>query len=185
MNITTCLAAALLALLAGAAPAWADDGHGGAASAPAGTALPRFAAVSDNFELVGVANGRALTLYLDRFADNRPVEGATLTLKLGDETLAVTPHGPGEYEATLAAALTPGERDVIATVQSGDLHETLTGELHLEAAAHAEAAHTHSPREWLLWAAGFGALLLALAFVMRRSAARRRALNVSTPGAAA
>ena len=141
--------------------------------------------MSDNFELVGVANGRALTLYLDRFADNRPVEGATITLKIGDEQVAVSHHGQGEYEATLAAALTPGERDVIATVQSGELTETLTGELHLEANAQVEAPHAHTPREWLLWAGGTGAVLLALAFVTRRTMARRQARTMSQPGAAA
>ena len=35
----------------------------------AGTALPRFAAVSETFELVGVLDGKQVTLYLDRFAD--------------------------------------------------------------------------------------------------------------------
>ena len=59
-------------------PAIAGDGHdhGDAAPAATGTALPRFAAVSETFELVGVLDGKQVTLYLDRFADNAPVRGA-------------------------------------------------------------------------------------------------------------
>ena len=61
-----------LMLSFGAAPAWAGGGHahGDAPVAAAGSALPRFAAVSELFELVGVIDGRKLTLYLDRSLSN-------------------------------------------------------------------------------------------------------------------
>ena len=65
-------------------PAIAGDGHdhGDAAPAATGTALPRFAAVSETFELVGVLDGKQVTLYLDRFADNAPVRGAQIELEI-------------------------------------------------------------------------------------------------------
>ena len=46
---------------------WAGDGHdhGEATTSAGGPALPRFTAVSETFELVGVLNGKQLTLYLD------------------------------------------------------------------------------------------------------------------------
>ena len=66
-------------------PAWAGEGHdhGDAAPAAVGQALPRFSAVSETFELVGVLNGKQITLYLDRFADNSPVRGAQIELEIG------------------------------------------------------------------------------------------------------
>ena len=56
-----CLA---VVLLGNALPAIAGDGHdhGDAAPAATGTALPRFAAVSETFELVGVLDGKQVTL---------------------------------------------------------------------------------------------------------------------------
>ena len=76
------LAAALVAApcLLLSPPARADDGHDHAGPAPAtaGAATPRFTASSEAFELVGVLQGRRLTLYLDRVADNTPVKGATI-----------------------------------------------------------------------------------------------------------
>lgn len=63
------LAAGLLlgALWMATIPAQAGEGHdhGEAPAAAAGSALPRFSAGSELFELVGVLNGKQLTLYLD------------------------------------------------------------------------------------------------------------------------
>ncbi len=39
--------------------------HGEITTTATGTALPRFSAVSDLFEIVGVLNGERVTLYLD------------------------------------------------------------------------------------------------------------------------
>ena len=72
-------AVGLCGLLAGAAlsgPAAAHEGHDhGAAAPPQVTTLaPRVEAASADFELVAVLRDGMLTIYLDRFADNAPVE---------------------------------------------------------------------------------------------------------------
>ncbi len=86
MKSTHPLAALSLAafLLGAGLPAVAGPGHdhGDAAPAATGSALPRFAAVSETFELVGVLDGKQVTLYLDRFADNAPVRGAKIELEI-------------------------------------------------------------------------------------------------------
>ena len=99
-------AAALSSLLLGSSATWAGDGHdhGEAAPAPAAAALPRFAAVSDDFELVGVLNGQRLTLYLDHAADNRPVTDGELTL---DDVPALVPVA-ARFEPSGAAAYVDG-----------------------------------------------------------------------------
>ncbi len=66
MKLPHTLAALLVAATFLGAPAWAGEGHdhGDAAPAAVGQALPRFSAVSETFELVGVLSGKQITLYL-------------------------------------------------------------------------------------------------------------------------
>ena len=104
----TLVAWSLAAVLAGVTPqALAGEGHDhGDTPAPvAGPMLPRFTAVSELFELVGVVDGKHITLYLDRFADNSPVKDATLELQLDGKAISVEPHAEGEFEATLQEAV--------------------------------------------------------------------------------
>jgi hypothetical protein len=172
-HLFAALCAALL-LLAGA-PARADDGHGhgDAPAASTGPALPRFTAASESFELVGVLNGKLLTLYLDRFADNSPVPKATLELDIGGQTVKAEPHGEGEFEVQLADAPAPGMLPITATVVAGNETDLLAGELDIHADAHDDAA---APRNWRRIVggvlAGFAALAL-LAVLGRRMALSR------------
>ena len=68
MNFPNLPAALCAAAILAASPAWAGPGHdhGDAAPAAVGQALPRFSAVSETFELVGVLSGKQITLYLDQ-----------------------------------------------------------------------------------------------------------------------
>ena len=116
-------------MLATASPAWAGEGHdhGDAPTAMAGSALPRFTPASELFELVGVLDGTHLTLWLDHAADNSPVKDAKLELELGGIKIPVEAHGEGEFEATLAKPLAPGEFPVAATVYAGEVTYLLAG----------------------------------------------------------
>lgn len=154
----------------------AGDGHdhGEAPAAATGPALPRFAAVSETFELVGVLNGKQLTLYLDRATDNSPVTGAQIELEIAGTKLKVEKHEDA-YEAVLAAAPKPGVLPITATVTAGKDVDLLAGELDLHEAAHAdEAAHAHSWKEYTVWAAAAVAALVVLTLVGRRVAAARQ-----------
>lgn len=153
--------------------ALADAGHNHDAPAATSTApmIPRFAAASELFEIVGTANGTQLALYLDRFADNAPVAGATLEVSVGEAAVAVKEVAAGEFAGTLAQALPAGVTPVMVTVQAGDESDLLAGDFDV----HAEAADAHHPREWralLPWAiAGLALAGLAL-WLLRRSAVR-------------
>jgi MYXO-CTERM domain-containing protein len=132
--------------------------------------LPRFTAVSETFELVGVVNGRHVTLYLDRYDDGSPVN-ATLELELDGVKLPVEPHAEGEFEAELPQELKPGVIAVSATVISSAETDLLAGELDLHEEHGAEPV---APvRTYAAWAAaaGLAAVVLAGLAMLRR---RRR-----------
>ena len=120
-----------------AAPALAGPGHdhGDAPTASPATASPRFEAVSDLFEIVGILEGRHLTLYLDRADDNRPVEGARLEVEFGGTRLALTDRGRGVFDAELGTAPASGVTPITATVLAGAQSDLLAGELDLHADA--------------------------------------------------
>src|SRR5688572_30179382 len=88
---TAIFAAMLATLIAGT-----GHGHEGHDHAPqpavSANGSPRGEAASELFELVAIAKGEELVVYLDRFATNEPVTEATVEVE--------TPAGP----ATAAAA---------------------------------------------------------------------------------
>ncbi|MCU7371257.1 hypothetical protein PEC18_10425 [Paucibacter sp. O1-1] len=156
-------------------PAQAGDGHdhGEAPAAAAGPSLPRFSAASELFELVGVLNGKQLTLYLDHASSNAPVKDAKLELELGGRKLSPKTHGEGEFELTLDEAPKTGVSPVTVTVSTASETDLLAGELDIHEEAHADEAHVHGWKEWAVWGTGGLAALAILGFVARRLSAGR------------
>jgi RND family efflux transporter MFP subunit len=86
------VAGALLAgIVAGTAHAHEGHDHGAPAAASPASVAARGEAASENFELVAVAQGAELIIYLDRFASNEPAAGAAIEVE--------TPEGPAKAEA--------------------------------------------------------------------------------------
>ena len=177
-SMTAVSLAALLLFTGLQVQAGAGHDHGDAAPAATGTALPRFAAVSETFELVGVLDGKQVTLYLDRFADNAPVRGALIELEIAGAKFKAEAHGDDAYEVLLKETPKPGVLPITATVTAGAEVDLLAGELDLHEAAHAdEPAHKHSWKEYAGWAGGGLAGLAAIAalvFAGRRLMAARQ-----------
>lgn len=182
--------ALLLGLLLGVLPPTALAGpghdHGEAPAAPAGAALPRFAATSDLFELVGVLDGQKIALYLDHSGDNSPVKDARLELDIAGTNVPVTRVAEGEFQATLAAPLAEGVSPVTATVAAGTDTDLLAGEIDLHPAAHTDAAPAGLARRTALMSGAAAAVLLALAAAwrLRRGRAARMG-NAQRVGGAA
>ncbi len=159
-----------------AAPAMAADEHGhdhGAPAAADAPALPRFAAVSEAFELVGIVSGTHVALYLDRFEDNTPVKDARIELEIAGAKVAVEPH-EGAYEATLAAPLQPGVIPVTATVVAGQESDILAADLDLHEEEHADEAQASAWRRYAPWAAALAVALVAIAWLGLRASRRAR-----------
>lgn len=184
---------AIGALLLAALPlaAFAHEGHEPGDEPPPrpiDAATPRFAASSALFELVGALEGRRLTLWLDRFADNAPVEGARIEIEVGEHTLVARPDGD-RYLAELPAAPAPGALPVTATVVAGGDSDLLAAEL-VVAPAGAVATRRPAPGSpasglaasgfaagaaipaW--WVAGIAAISALLAGALGWAAGRRR-----------
>lgn len=167
----------------------AGDGHdhGEAAPTSTGSALPRFTAVSEQFELVGVVNGTQVTFYLDNADTNAPIKDAKLSVELGGRQLDVKPHADGEFEAELDSPLKPGVLPVTATVTTPQDTDLLAGELDLHEQAPAEVAHApHALARppYLGWIAGAAAALAVLAWAVRRRTARNTVATLGSGGSA-
>jgi hypothetical protein len=171
MNIPKLPAALLAAVILAASPAWAGEGHdhGDAAPAAVGKALPRFSAVSETFELVGILSGKQITLYLDRFADNSPVRGAQIELEIGGAKFMAEKQGEDEYEVVLPEAPKEGVLPITATVTAGNEVDLLAGELDIHEEAHTEGAvASFAWKAYAGWVAGGVAVLALLLWGGRR-----------------
>jgi hypothetical protein len=126
----------IVGLCLGEAPRTAS-GHGEQAAAPAtpGVSLsPRLAARSSDFELVGVAQGRTLSIYLDRSADNQPVIGAKLDVEVDGQTMSATAEPSGIYTLSANWVAQAGHHDVIFTILSDQSSDLLAGTLEIPSA---------------------------------------------------
>lgn len=167
------LAAVLLGVRTPAA-AGAGHDHGDAGQQNTGAALPRFAAVSETFELVGVLNGKQLTLYLDRYADNTPVRGAQIELEWAGTKFKAEPQSDDSYEVVFKDTPQPGVWAITATVSADQEVDLLVGELDLHEPAHTEVPV--NPRSWKRvagWAAAGLLAAVVLVFAARRLVSRR------------
>lgn len=147
-------AAIAVALSFSISPAGAHEGHdhGAAPTAASVAAAPagaRAEVVGTAFELVAVAEGASLTLYLDAFATNEPLGGADITVE--------TPTGPvkateddDRYRLDAPFLAEPGRFDLIATVAVGSELEILPLTLVTTAAAAPARAAGATASAWLV-----------------------------------
>ena len=131
------LALCALALIAAffAVPALAHEGHdhGDKPPAPLANVAPRGEASSESFELVAIARGTELAVYLDRFATNEPVEGAQIEAETpsGPVKAVAAPGQPYRIAAPFLAK--PGRVELIFTVTAGDAVDILPLSLEIPA----------------------------------------------------
>ncbi|WP_207541006.1 efflux RND transporter periplasmic adaptor subunit [Sabulicella rubraurantiaca] len=170
---TFCLTAMLF--LTGTPATQAHEGHDHDAPQAVATALPRAEAQSGLFELVAVLGpDGTLTIWLDRFSDNAPLDGA-VTLTLDGQEIAAQRQGLGLFVARHALLAQPGQRDIVFTVTAGDEMDLLTATLEVPAApatASPSADFLGLLRE-LPVQLGIGTGLLLLGVLVGRGSVRR------------
>jgi hypothetical protein len=160
--------------------ALAHEGHDDAE--PPAAALedvaPRAEAHSDLFELLAVAAGGQLILYLDEYVGNAPVSGAEIEILADEAFEPIAERAPGIYVVPWHPE--PGDYELTIAVLAGDLDELLILTIDIpEAAATAEAGNGFLGIGWLsaiiIFLLGvLGTLVLASPARGRRVGARMR-----------
>lgn len=118
----------LLAALFGSPPAIAHEGHDHGAPPPpvSLTIAPRADASSADFELVAIARGTKLRIYLDTFRGNEPVLGAEIEVDGPGGTVKASPTPDGAYTADAPWLTRPGRHDLAFSIQAKGLIDVLT-----------------------------------------------------------
>jgi len=172
--VSTIIAVMSLYLFSILAQAHGDEDHGAAPATVAVGGAPRIAVYSDLFELVGIVENGAMTLYLDRYIDNAPVADANIEVETGSEKLIATANPDGTYRVVAKAFAKPTEIPVTFTITAGSDSDLLAGDL-VVADAHADDSHNAaSPlaNKWLIGGLTLSAILVLIArFAIRQ---RRR-----------
>ena len=125
------LCAAALASFSGGGSLLAHEGHDHGAPPPAATSnlAPRTEAVSEHYELVAIARGGDLVIYLDRFATNESVDGASIAVETpaGPEPVRAMANEP--YRLSAPWSTKPGSYDLIFTVSKDGIDDVLPATL--------------------------------------------------------
>ena len=168
-------------------PALAHEGHDhGDAPAAVAQALPRVQSRSDVFELVAVASGHKLTIYLSDFKTNAPVPEATVEVAFEGKSVPAVRRGEGVYQITADWLDVPGAKPLVFTVLTPAVSDLLDGVLEIAqppAAAAYNVAFADLVRSRLLWA--WTLLAAATGFVIALAFARRAPAGASGVRAAA
>jgi|HubBroStandDraft_6_1064221.scaffolds.fasta_scaffold52194_3 cobalt-zinc-cadmium efflux system membrane fusion protein len=153
------VAALMVGLCLGAAAAATPEQFSGMSPSP------RIAAQSRDFELVGVAQGKLLTIYLDRFIDNEPVVGATIDVETDGRHLTAGAGRQGVYQLTADWVAQIGSHPVSFAIASDQATNRLTGTLEVPPALAAPAGSGNAASPLLSLANLLAFLLGALATV--------------------
>jgi hypothetical protein len=89
-------------------------------------AAPRTEAASDLFELVAVARGGELTIFLDRFASNEPIPNAAITVETPAGSVEAVAAADETHRLAAPWSRTPGRYDLILTVVSDGAADVLS-----------------------------------------------------------
>ena len=144
------MALAALAMIASASSAMAhgDEDHG-AATTPVGVSIaPRMEAATDALELVAAAKADDLTIWIDGFADNVPVTGATVSVTVDGKT-GQAKAANGIYTYSDDGLQKPGAHELSFLVSHDGAFESLSGTLTVPPSA-ADTAAGPPIWQWLL-----------------------------------
>lgn len=126
------------------APAHEGHKHGDEPPPPTVRTAPRATAASPLFELVAVAHGGKLTVYLDRFETNAPVTGATIDVETPAGPASAVPDGD-VYLLDAPWAATAGTHELLFTVAAETDIDFLTATLMIPDAPAPVAANAGGP----------------------------------------
>lgn len=155
-------------------PSLAHEGHNhGDEVVPSGSLpiAPRATATSDDFEVVAAAADGRLIIYIDRFATNEPIAGATVEIVENDVTAPAAETAAGVYTIS-GWARPPGAYNLMVAVDTGDISDLLP--VTLEIPLPIAPASTGYPTFWVVigQTASIAALALVLMVIYLRTTRR-------------
>ena len=158
-----------------------SDGHSHAAPAPVvpmaiNTAAPRLTSQTDQFELVGVLEGKILTMYLDQFGTNTPVSKAQIEVASGSWKANATEIAPATYTVAADTLTPPGKHPLTVTVLAGDASDLMDATLEVGAATPvpADGQLSQNTSKWAIWSGAAVLSLAALGLLVARSRKQHR-----------
>jgi membrane fusion protein, heavy metal efflux system len=130
---------------------YAHEGHDHGPPLPApptATLAPRVSAESADFELVAVLEEGRLTVYLDDFTTNRPIEDAELEVESGPWQGKAVHEGDGVYRLDPGPLAEPGRHDLIFAIELPTAADLLLGTLVVPDDVDADAPASDDPPAW-------------------------------------
>jgi hypothetical protein len=120
-HILRTLSAAVFILISGAHDPRAHEGHDHGPEAPTApaTVAPRGEAHSERFEVVAVAQGKTLAIYVDDYKTNAPVDGATIEVEAPSGPASAKAMGNGVYSLDAPFLEKSGPVELIVIVTAG------------------------------------------------------------------
>jgi hypothetical protein len=97
-------------------------------AAAAAAARPAFEAHSELFELVGRVTNDRLTLTLDRWVSNEPVNDARIEIEVGGKPLLAEAQPDGSYALDAAPFAAPGTYPLTILIDAGDESDLLAAD---------------------------------------------------------
>jgi membrane fusion protein, heavy metal efflux system len=128
-----------LTVLPGAALAHEGHDHGAEAPPVPVATAPRAEGASERFELVAVPQGGDLVLYLDAFATNAPVGGATVAVMTPEGRRKAAETAPGTYRLAAPWLTASDHHDLVVGVSAEGRTDILNLDLDLPVPAEAPA----------------------------------------------
>lgn len=146
------LASWMLIVLSTRVYAHGDEVHGPQVAAPAVQSQPFAETHSPDFELVLSLSDSQFLLYLDRYADNQPIEGAQIEMDYAGQLITFSQVHPGEYMASASGLTQPGQYPVSFTVIAGDTADLLDATLVVPPSSAVHGSPVNHPSRY--WAGG-------------------------------
>lgn len=159
---------------------WAHGGEdhaeeGSHASPVPVSAKPTIETASEQIELLGMFDHGELVLYVDDFATNAPLTGASVEISADQNSVKVVERAAGEYHATLSWVTSPGHYPLTFVVESETVTDLLQATLDTQMAGAVPHVAPKVPgaafatQGRLYWAgAGLAVVIAVMVFVMRR-----------------
>ena len=128
--------------------------------------LPRFEAISEQVEIIGVLADKSLVIYLDHAADNSPIEDAKIEIEGNGFKGVATVLGDGVYQLPVKS-IPSGKYPLTITLEAGEVSDLLSAELEVAAVEQVTEPINKTFSNWWIYPS-IAFLIAIVAFITMR-----------------